>query len=408
MHCRSCEMSLKPFMSFGQQPIANGFIESSAIGNEYFYELEVAVCPGCGLFQLVTQPDAGMMFHKNYAFFSKSSKGMQRHFSAFADYVRQNFLTSASPFVVEIGSNDGILLQNFADWNIAHLGIEPSQNVFEEAKRNGVETLCAFFSEDTSDKVCDQYGKADAIISANVICHIPDINSVAKGIVKLLKPEGVFIFEDPYLGDVVGKTSYDQIYDEHVFLFCVGSVKNIFEKFGLTLLDVLPQTTHGGSMRYVLGRQQYHEISDNVQKQIAKETALGLSLDSTYDAFRNNCEKSRADLVKLLTELKAKKKKVVGYAATSKSTTVLNYCNIGSDLIDFISDTSPEKQNKLSPGKHIPVKSHDEFVANYPDYAVLFAWNHEAEIKSKEKRFEESGGQWVHFVPDVRIDEPIQ
>ena len=319
MHCRSCETSLKPFMSFGQQPIANGFIDASAIEDEYFYELEVAVCSNCGLFQLVNQPDANMMFHENYAFFSKSSKGMQRHFADFSDYVRQNFLTSASPFVVEIGSNDGIMLQNFANWNITHLGIEPSRNVSEEAKRNGVETLCAFFGEETSETVCDQYGRADAIISANVICHIPDINSVAKGVVKLLKPEGVFIFEDPYLGDVVSKTSYDQIYDEHVFLFSVGSVKNIFEKFGLTLIDVLPQTTHGGSMRYVLGREQYHEISDNVHKQIAKETALGLSAESTYDAFRKNCEKSKADLVKLLTELKAKKKKVVAMPPPQKA-----------------------------------------------------------------------------------------
>lgn len=403
MKCRVCDQPIEPFMSFGQQPIANHFITPDQKGNEYFFEMEVATCSNCGMFQLIEQPDPEVMFHDNYAFFSQTSKSMQVHFKAFADYVTENYLKSEDPFVVEVGSNDGIMLRNFKNDGIRHLGIEPSGNVAEVARKDGVETLCAFFGEDTANDVKAKHGAADAILSANVMCHIPDIHSVAKGVAALLKPEGVFVFEDPYLGDVVQKTSYDQIYDEHVFLFSATSVGNAFKDYGLVLIDVLPQVTHGGSMRYVLGRPEHHEISENVSRQQAWEDEMGLAKPETFEKFKQNCEKSREDLVSLLKDLKAKNKRVVGYAATSKSTTVLNYCDIGPDLIEYISDTTPEKQGKLSPGKHIPVKPHAEFANNYPEYAVLFAWNHAKEIRANETKYDEANGKWVYFVPEVSI-----
>jgi methylation protein EvaC len=211
------------------------------------------------------------------------------------------------------------------------------------------------------------------------------------------------MFEDPYLGDVIEKTSYDQIYDEHVFLFSVSSIQYLFDKHGMEVIDVEPQKTHGGSMRYVIAHKGKRPVSAQVTKQLDKERALGLHNPSTYDAFRRNCEHSRDSLKELLGKIKKQGKRVVGYAATSKSTTILNYCGIGPDLIEFISDTTPIKQGKFSPGMHIPVKPYEKFMEKYPDYALLFGWNHAEEIMAKEKKFIQSGGKWIVFVPRVEV-----
>lgn len=393
-------------MSFGKMPIANGFLTSDQISTEYFFELAPAFCSECGMVQIIEQPAAEKMFHENYAFFSSTSKHMQIHFKAFADYImNSHFKGRAAPFVVELGSNDGIMLKNFKESNVKHLGIEPSVNVADVAREQGIETISEFFNLDLAKRIVDEYGHADAVLSANVMCHIPDINSVAEGIAYLLKDDGVLVFEDPYLGDVITKTSYDQIYDEHVFVFSATSVSAAFGRHGLELIDVLPQVTHGGSMRYVLAPKGSHKVSENVNAIFSKEQAQGLDKIETYKLFKANCEKSRDDLVALLNKLKSEGKRVVGYAATSKSTTVTNYCGIGPDLIEFISDTTPIKQGKLSPGAHIPVKAYAEFSNNMPEYALLFAWNHAKEIFENEETFKEQGGKWISFVPKVEIIE---
>jgi len=403
--CLICRAPIEPFMSFGKMPIANGFLTREQFGDEYFFELKVAFCPNCMMVQLIEQPDPEKMFHENYAFFSSTSRRMAIHFKEFAEHVRRDYLTSADPFVVEIGCNDGIMLQHFAGWNMRHLGVEPSANVAQAANERGVKTLCKFFDEDTAKDIVNEYGQADAFLAANVMCHISKLNSVIAGIKALLKPDGIVMFEDPYLGDVIEKTSYDQIYDEHVFLFSLSSIKYAFEQHGLELVDIEPQSTHGGSMRYVIAHQGARKVSGNVHRQLAKERSLQLDKPLVYDTFRKNCERSRDALRGLLTEVKKKGKRVVGYAATSKSTTVLNYCGIGCDLIEFISDTTPIKQGKFSPGMHIPVRPYEEFLANYPDYAVLFAWNHAEEIMAKEQKYSEAGGKWIVFVPEVKVLE---
>lgn len=211
------------------------------------------------------------------------------------------------------------------------------------------------------------------------------------------------MFEEPYLGDVVEKTSYDQIYDEHVFIFSLQAVQSAFGSHGLVVIDVLPQDTHGGSMRYVLARKGVRPVSPAVINLATKEAALGLRDPSTYQRFRVNCEKSRHDLVAQLMTLRAERRRVVGYAATAKSATVLNYCGIGPDLIEFISDTTLIKQSKFSPGMHIPVRAYMEFQERYPDVALLFAWNHAREIFANETAFAASGGRWLVYVPAVRL-----
>ena len=401
--CRVCNSGIEPFMSFGKMPIANGFLSADQFAEEYFFELEVAFCKKCSMVQLVEQPDAGKMFHENYAFFSGTSAGMALHFREFAEYVKKNYLRSKDPFVVEIGCNDGIMLQHFAHSSIRHLGIEPSANVAVEANKKGVRTIGKFFGEKLADDIIRENGKADAFLGANVMCHIPNINSVIAGIRRLLKPEGIVIFEDPYLGDVIKKTSYDQIYDEHVFLFSLTSIGYAFALHGMELVDIEPQGTHGGSMRYVIAHKGVFPVSERVVDQLEKERNLGIGKPETFDLFRGKCELSRHSLVSLLRDIKRQGKRIVGYAATSKSTTVLNYCGITSDLIEYISDTTPIKQGKYSPGMHIPVRPYQDFLANYPHYAVLFAWNHAVEIMDKEQKYRDAGGKWVSFVPDVRI-----
>ncbi len=398
MKCRICQHEITPFMTYGPMPIANGFLTPEMFKDEYFFDLNPAFCEQCYSFQIENQPDPEIMFHDHYAFFSRTSKQMQVHFKSYADWVYEQHLSKDDPFVVEIGSNDGIMLENFAKKNIRHLGVEPSENVANEALKHGVKSIIRFFGADTAVDVVKEYGQADALIAANVMCHIPDLNDIAQGVDILLTKTGVLIFEDPYLGSMIEKVSYDQIYDEHVFLFSALSIANIFSPYGFELTDVLPQQTHGGSMRYVLARKGSRMVTSKVAEIIAAERAAGLHLPETYFQFSKNCEASRERLVRLLSEEKAAGRRVVGYAATSKSTTILNYCSIGEDLIEFISDTTPIKQGKFSPGMHIPVKSHDAFVENYPDIAVLFAWNHQTEIVEKEKEFATHGGRWLTHI----------
>jgi methylation protein EvaC len=403
-NCRVCGANIAAFMSFGRMPIANGFLRAQEIADEYFFELAPAYCESCTMFQLVEQPDPKEMFHENYAFFSSTSRHMQTHFAGFAKSVTDTHLTGrADPFVVELGSNDGIMLRNFHNLGMRHLGIEPSANVAEVARGHGINTISAFFGPQLADTVAAEYGQADAILAANVMCHIPDLPGVAAGVQRLLKPDGVFIFEDPYLGAMIEKTSYDQIYDEHVFIFSVTNVARAFAMHGLELVDAVPQTTHGGSMRYTLAPKASRPVSPDVAAWLTKEQAQGLDRPETYAQFKRNCEKSRTDLMTLLEELRRQGKRVVGYGATSKSTTVTNYCGITPQHVEFISDTTPIKQGKLSPGAHIPVKPYAEFARAYPDYALLFAWNHATEIREKESAFIAAGGRWIVYVPDVKI-----
>ena len=401
--CLVCQNPIEPFISFGRMPIANGFLAPEQFKSEYFFDLSVGFCDRCGMVQLTEQVDREKMFHDEYAFFSSTSSRMATHFKEFAATVMGTYLKSPDPFVVEIGSNDGIMLQHFAAAGVRHLGIEPSANVAQVARDKGIRTICRFFDEDLARDIVAEHGQADAFLGANVMCHLPYLHSVAAGIKTLLKPDGVLIFEDPYLGDIVEKTSYDQIYDEHAFYFSVASLSNLFAPHDLEIVDLAHQNVHGGSMRYVVAHAGARKPSPVVAAQRAKEESLGLNQRETYAQLRRNIEHSRDELVRLLKNLKQEGRRVVGYGATSKSTTVTNYCRITPDLVEFISDTTPIKQEKYSPGVHIPVRDYQNFKNDYPDYALLFAWNHAEEILDKEKDFVSAGGNWILYVPEVRV-----
>ena len=404
-NCLICRAPLESFITFGKMPIANGFLNPDEFAREHFFELQVGFCPTCAMVQLTELVEQEKMFHGNYAFFSSTSARMAEHFRLMAETVQKEYLRDPDPFVVEIGSNYGIMLQNFARAGVRHLGIEPSANVAEVARQKGIRTVSEFFNEDLARRIVAEHGQADAFMGANVVCHIPYLHSVVAGVRILLKPKGLMIFEDPYLGDIVAKTSYDQIYDEHAFYFSVMSVSYLVAQHGMEIVDVQPQAVHGGSMRYIISHKGAHAVKPSVKEQRAKEEAMGLHLPETYTRLRHNIEQSRDDLMRLLRKLKQKGKRVVGYAATSKSTTVTNYCGITPDLVEFISDTTPIKQGKFSPGAHIPVRAYQEFKDRYPDYALLFGWNHGEEIMAKEQAYKAAGGKWIVYVPKVQVLE---
>ena len=402
--CLICEFDFAPFMNFGDMPIANAFSANPNKVDEYTFPMKVGFCNDCKMVQLVEQPDREKMFHENYAFFSSTSNYMKEHFKQFANSVSELQRLNEDSFVVEVGSNDGIMLQNFVTNNIPCLGIEPSINVAEVAREKGIEVITEFFDQNLAENIIAKHQKADAILSANVMCHIPYMHSIYDGIKALLADEGVFIFEDPYLGDVIEKTSFDQIYDEHVFLFSALSVKHLANMHDLELIDVEHQITHGGSMRYTVAHKGVKKVSNNVINLIDKEKKLGLDSSEAYSSFSDDVNQIKGDLIKLLTTLKNEGKKVVAYGATSKSTTVANYFGITPDLVECIYDTTTIKQNKFSPGMHIPVLPYEQFHESNPDYVLLFAWNHAVEIMNKEKDYMSNGKHWITYIPKVEIN----
>ena len=395
MKCRFTGKDIPIVHSFGMQPLANGFLPNHSERDEYFFEMSVAVNLDNGLFQLVNQPNPTQMFHENYAFYSRTSNFMKVHFKEVASELRgilnKDDISISDSFVIEVGSNDGVMLEHMVDAGVRCLGIEPSLNVAKESNKFGVETISEFLGSDLAKEIVISKGQANIVYAANVFCHIPEIDDLAKSCSLLLKDDGYLVFEDPYLGDVLQKTSYDQIYDEHVYLFNCTAVQDVFKKHGLELFDCKHLNTHGGSMRYYFKKTTSVVYADNLLRQLDIEEEIGIKEIKTYENFSENCEFAKVNFKKALEVFKADNLKVVGYGATSKSTTILNYCDIGPDLIDFIVDTTPIKQNTLTPGKHIPVLPYDAF-SPHPDVSVLFAWNHKKEILSKESNF---SGQWI-------------
>ena len=397
MKCKITNEKISPFMSFGKMPSANGFLDKKDFNKEFFYEMEVGFSKKISLLQLNEFSNPVKVHNERYPFYTSSSVYMKNHFKEFAKWLREKYLKDGSK-LVEVGSNDGTLLENFRNTGVDVVGFEPSKTIAELANNQGIKTLNKFFNIENLEMIKNFHSSVDIICSANVIAHIPDLTDVIKSVDKLLSSKGLLIFEEPYLGSMFSKVSYDQIYDEHIFMFSVSSINKIFDLFDFELINVLPQNTHGGSMRYIIGRKNKHKKSEIISKFLDEEQSKKLdTIESCLD-FKKACELSKKMTINKLNKLKENNKKICGYAATAKSTTVLNYCNIGNNIIDYICDTTKEKIGKFSPGAHIPIVSMEKFYEDMPDVAFLFAWNHKQEIFSKEKRFKENGGSWFSHV----------
>lgn len=402
--CRVSGEPLELVLDLGKQPLGNGFLDSATVHDEFFYDLQCGFAEKSSLFQLIYQPEAQAMFNETYAFYSSTSAGMRSHFEALAqDLLLDLDVEASNSFVVEIGCNDGILLRHFADRGMRHLGIEPSSNVAAMAEQSGLRVKEAFFSTDVAHDIISEQGQASLVLSANVICHIPDLLDLATGISALLREDGAFIFEEPYLGDVIQKNSYDQIYDEHVYLFSLLSVQKLFGLVGMEIFHVEHLHTHGGSMRYFVAHAGAKQVSPAVARVLLQETALGLNDPKTFHALAERVQYSADSLRDTLETYRDAGKRIGSYGATSKSTTVFNFSRITPDLVASIFDNTPSKINCLSPGVHIPIVPEENFLSDPPDLTFFGAWNHQQEIRNKTQEYEKKGGLWITHVPTPHV-----
>ncbi|MFI1197390.1 methyltransferase domain-containing protein [Micromonospora sp. NPDC020750] len=401
--CRVCDGNVHEFLDLGRQPLSDAFREPDSDATEFFFRLAVGQCESCTMVQLTESVPRERMFHEDYPYHSSGSAVMREHFASVARRFLATELAVPDPFIVEMGCNDGVMLSTIQQAGVRHLGFEPSGRVAEVARAAGVRVRTAFFEDSTAAQVRAAEGPAQVIFAANTMCHIPYPDSIFRGVDALLAPDGVFVFEDPYLGDLVAKTSFDQIYDEHFFLFSGHSVRAMAEHYGFELVDVERLPVHGGEIRYTLARAGRRTPSAAVAALLAEEDARGLSGMETLRGFAADVMRVRDDLVELLRRLRKDGSRVVAYGATAKSATVTNFCDIGPELVSYVCDSTPAKQHRLTPGKHIPVRPPTAFRDPYPDYALLFAWNHADEIMANEQEFRRSGGRWISYVPNVRV-----
>ncbi|MBH0781809.1 class I SAM-dependent methyltransferase [Nocardia bovistercoris] len=401
--CGVCDGTVEEFLDLGRQPLSDAFREPDSDADEFFFRLAVGQCESCTMVQLIESVPREKMFHEDYPYHSSGSAVMRAHFASVARRFLDTELTGPDPLIVEMGCNDGVMLSEIHRAGVRHLGFEPSGGVAEAARAKGIRVRTAFFEDSTAAQVRAEEGPAQVVFAANTMCHIPYPDSIFRGVDALLASDGVFVFEDPYLGDVVAKTSFDQIYDEHFFLFSAHSVRAMARRHGFELVDVERLPVHGGEVRYTLARAGRRAPGAAVAALLAEEDARGLSDIDTLRGFADKVIRVRDDLVELLRRLRTDGSRVVAYGATAKSATVTNFCDIGPELVSYVCDSTPAKQHRLTPGKHIPVRPPTAFRDPYPDYALLFAWNHAEEIMANEQEFRRSGGRWISYVPNVRV-----
>ena len=392
----------KKFLDLGKQPITNSFlnkIKKENLKKEFFYNLSVGFNRKNYLVSLMNFVNPKNQYTNKYAHRASQSKTMNRSFAKIASRLKKRFKPKR---VLEIGSNDGVFIKNFNRNKV--VAVEPCSNLAKITRQNNFKTYNYFWSKKLAKKIINQNKKKDLIYSANTISHIPNLKEVFAAVSLALSKNGVFVFEDPYIGSVIKINSYDQFYDEHVHLFSLLSMSKILLKTDLKVFDVEIIETHGGSIRfYVCKKNSKFKKSKNLKKINLLEIQQQLHKFSTYRKFSSRVKKSKKDLINLLSKLKSKNKKIISYGATYKSTTVFNYCGIDKKFIDYVIDTTPNKQGKFTPGKHLPIVSPKKGLDNNVDYAFLGAWNFEKEIIQKEKSFLKKGGKFIVHVPKVRI-----
>lgn len=387
------------FLDLGKQPIANGFLTEKQLksrGKEFFFDLSVQLDTDTGLVSLSNFVELSKMFNENYPFHTSASPVMVKHFSSIAK--RLNRMNPKK--VMEIGSNDGAFLKNFSTKKA--ISVEPCKNFAEITSEMGYKTYPEFWTDDLANEIIKQHGKQDLIYAANCMCHIPDIQSAFNSISRTLSSDGVFVFEDPSLLYMFLRNSYDQIYDEHAHIFSLVALKNLLERAGMKIWKVEAlENIHGGSCRIYAVNEKSNFVS-YLSTLLSFEVRMGMGMlaMAPYHAFAENVKKSRESLTNLLKAVKQQGKKIISYGATSKSTTVFNYCGLGPETIDYITDTTPDKIGKFSPGTHIPIVKEEEGFDESVDFAFLGAWNYSDAILDKHPDFK---GSWITHVPEVRI-----
>ena len=394
---------IKTFLNLGLQPLANQYLKKPKIlsmKKGQLYKLKVCFDTRSKLVSISKKIPVKKMFNNTYPYKSSMSKTMLNSFKKLANEIQKKFKPN---LFLEIGSNDGALIKNFNSNN--SICVEPCSNLAEITKKRGYYTYSKYWNYSLSKLIKKKFKNVDAIYAANTLTHIANLNDVFKSICNILSKNGVLIIEDPSLLECIKKTSYDQFYNEHIYVFSALALRNIIDKFDLEIFDIHKIDTHGGSLRYFIKRKKNNnlKITSKVSAQINKENKFGLNKLSTYNKFAKKALESKQKLITLLNKLKKNNKTIIGYGATAKASTVLNYCNIDHNIIDFFIDTTPDKINKFMPGKKIMIKKYDKNIYKNVDFFLLGAWNFKKEIFNKEKNFLKKGGKFIVHVPSPKI-----
>lgn len=405
--CRFCQSPVtQSLIDLGTTPLANSYLPSgrpSAISSERRFPLHVVVCNACWLAQTTETPPADAIFSHDYAYLSSWSEGWVAHAAQYAKDMTARFELDEHSMVVEIASNDGYLLQHFNKAGIPVLGVEPAGHAASLAEEKGVPTKVLFFHEDTAAQLKSEGFAADLMAANNVLAHVPEIKSFAKGFQVLLKPNGVATFEFPHLASLLEAVQFDTIYHEHYSYLSLTFVSRLMKDVGLEVFDIEKLSTHGGSLRIFVGHVDVHKVSERVAGVQAEEDALNMNNSNGYVGMAANVDSILTEFREFLAQAKAQGKTVAGYGAAAKGNTFMNVVGVDSTDVAFVVDRNPSKQNTLLPGSHIPVHSPDEIDVQRPDYLVIFPWNIASEIIEQQANIREWGGQFVTAIPTLKI-----
>jgi SAM-dependent methyltransferase len=394
------------FIDLVNVPPSNSFLTKDQLNEpEVFYPLKLYVCENCFLVQIDEYKKSDEIFSQDYIYFSSYSKTWLDHAKKYVDMITGRLRLGAESHAMEIGSNDGYLLQYFLEKQIPCLGIEPSANTAQAAREKGIETLEEFFGAEFAESLANDEKKADLIIGNNVLAHVPDVNDFVKGLKIALKPDGVVTMEFPHLMPLIEENQFDTIYHEHFSYLSFHTVRRIFAEHGLILFDVEELSTHGGSLRIYARHDEDDSkpVTPNVTVLLEKEVAKGMLQLDYYLNFQQKADKVKYALLAFLLEQKEQGKKVAAYGAAAKGNTLLNYCGVKKDLIEFVVDASPHKQGKFLPGSHILVVKEDEITRLKPDYILILPWNIKDEIMEQLSYIREWDGKFVTAVPKMDI-----
>lgn len=409
MHCRFCKTELKHiFIDLVNSPASNSFLSLEQLNEpEFFFPLKVYTCHHCFLVQIDEYKKSGAIFNDEYVYFSSYSTSWLRHARNYTELMIQRFGYDTGSQVVEIASNDGYLLQYFQEKGVPVLGIEPTANTARVAIGKGIPTIIDFFGISLAERlVADGYRKADLLLGNNVLAHVPDIVDFVGGMKVMLAPGGVITMEFPHLVQLIDNNQFDTIYHEHFSYLSFFSVSRIFEMAGLTVFDVEEIPTHGGSLRIYARHMDdlARPVTGKVAELKAKEQGKGIDKLGYYSGFRDKALKVKMDLLSFLIEKKREGAKVVAYGAAAKGNTLLNYCGVKNDMVEYVVDANPNKQNKWLPASHIPVMNEQHLKNHKPDFVLILPWNIKDEIREQLSYIREWGGRFVVPVPALAID----
>ncbi len=408
MKCRFCNNELKNvFIDLVNAPPSNSYLTKEQLINEpeIYFPLKVFLCEKCWLVQVDEHKKFSEIFDKNYAYFSSYSSSWLKHSENYVNMISDRLKLDKDSLVIEIASNDGYLLQYFLPKRIPCIGIEPTVDTARIAKKKGIHIIEDFFSVKLAKQLAEEGKTADLILGNNVLAHVPDINDFVEGLRIALKPQGSITMEFPHLLNLIKFNQFDTIYHEHFSYFSLLAVKKNFEAHHLVICDVEELPTHGGSLRIYAKHKNNTKIniSSNVSTVLKKEQDFGLSNLDIYQSFQEKADKIKYAFLEFLIQQKKSGNKVAAYGAAAKGNTLLNYCGIKNDFIEFVVDKSPHKQNKYLPGSHIPVVSEDMLKTERPDYVIILPWNIKDEITEQLSYIRNWNGHFVVLVPDIRI-----